>query len=590
MNTQTRILFFGAALCAALTFLNPLVIEADPGTTHLFELDGDAIDPNTDTLPDDWGTHDGCIGGTDSCGFVVGPSGDPNVTGGSSTVSVFLADATDSTDDVHAGGGSKDDLPLRGWKWKSGSVSDKTNIAEAMAAAYIDNGRLIIFFGSSLIAENGDANASYWFLQENVDAVGGKFVCPNKPSNEDCHTKGDVLVQANFSNGGTIATIGVFEWVGDGTGDIAPKGNLNTRFSGQARCTNSPGAPTLACAIVNDSGTEDAPDTWNHEAKSPVDFVDATEPNTDTDDYPETTFFEGGIDISEAFNADICVSTFLAGTRSSTSVRSIREDFALRSFNTCGVDLTASCELGGPNDDGLNADQTAFVYEFDGTVFATAGTVYDVEIYDMGADLDDTSDDTLVASFASVNTDGDVWDSYEIETTVNGASRRFQAIAAAEPDGEQTIVSDSFPLATCPVIDLDPMVSITKECRTCLAVESNMVKVTVHARGNVCNTGDLKLNSVTVTDDRGTPDDDEDDLTISLGNIGLNKCKPYTLNYAPVDSDSAYPGLATFSDGVSVSASTSLGFAVEDASAGATCPLCPDPDDPALEIECPALD
>jgi hypothetical protein len=104
-------------------------------------------------------------------------------------------------------------------------VPDKDNITNAYAAAYTVNGELLIYFGADRFANDGDAQLGFWFFQENVS------LNPNG-SFSGTHLVGDILVLANFSQGGSVSTIQVLEWVG--TGGNQQGGTLQLLFSSSA--------------------------------------------------------------------------------------------------------------------------------------------------------------------------------------------------------------------------------------------------------------------------------------------------------------------------------------------------------------------
>ena len=288
--------------------------------TGEFELDGDALDSVVNTVAgdvDDWSSlyADLIDTGNDL------PTGEIPGT--------FSHQADPAGDGIFTGGGSKDDLPIAGWEHKDGSVPPKDEITNAFAAAYNAAGDLIITFGLDRYSQSGDANVGFWFLQGDLSdplPADGTFGIE--------HQDGDILVISGFSNGGDVSTVTVLEWVeGAGTNGNA---NLQTLFSSaEAECGQHDGnndAP-LACGIANKVDlTANDPAPWPYQSKSGA-----------ARDYPTAAFFEGGINLTELLGGGTstpCFSSFLAETRSSTSVDAVLKDVVTDSFDLCTVDAT----------------------------------------------------------------------------------------------------------------------------------------------------------------------------------------------------------------------------------------------------------
>ncbi|HEV8546054.1 MAG TPA: hypothetical protein VGQ64_07150 [Candidatus Limnocylindrales bacterium] len=266
---------------------SPALAVHDEG---LFELDGNTAN-DAAVAGDDWDSHPGATGNRFT--FITDP-------------------LSQVTDQIFTGGGSKDDLNIPSWRHTAGSVPDKDNIEHAFAASYEAGGDTFVYFGLDRYANNGDAFVGFWFFKSAVGLnANGTF--------SGTHQVGDLLVLSNFTNGGAVSTIQLFEWVGSG-GDT--NGTLDLIASGNA-CTGSP-AVDKACAVAN---TVPINPSWT--------FDDKFEGGTDND-IPAGSFFEGGVNLDEVFGGDApCFSGFLAETRASQSVDATLKDFALGSFNTC---------------------------------------------------------------------------------------------------------------------------------------------------------------------------------------------------------------------------------------------------------------
>ena len=313
-----RKLGFLAALVTVMLIATTSLAVHDTG---IFELDGDAFaESAADTLPDDWDRLDD--------GF-----GDPDDDDGA-LASVFITDplgGRNDPDEIFTGGGSKDDLDIAAggvvganvgpWQHAVGSVPDKDNIEHAFAAAYTcpdgtDAGTaddLCLYFGLDRFARNGDAQVGFWFLKEDLNAdPDGSFSAP--------HSVGDILILSDFTNGGAISDIRVFQWVGTG-GDT--NGSLDN-VANEAGCDIAIGAHA-SCAQAN---TEVVPSPWDYDAKAGPD-----------NSFPLGSFFEGGVNLN-TLGLDIgCGGSFLAETRSSQSVDAVLKDFALGDFSLCTANI-----------------------------------------------------------------------------------------------------------------------------------------------------------------------------------------------------------------------------------------------------------
>jgi len=516
------------------------------GAVHdlgIFELDGNAIDSNGyATAPDDWDT---LYNGQGSAAAITNEAGTPPLV---------IADPAPVT--IFTQGGSKDINDISDWRYKDGSVPDKDDITNAYAAAYNHNNELVVYFGADRFANDGDAQMGFWFFQENVT------LNPDGTFNGN-HAVGDVLILANFTGGGTEVTIEILEWVGSG-GD-QKGGTLQLISSGSGNCASA-SAGSQYCAITN-LVPETSP--WPYTPKS-------GNPNK----FPIASFFEGGANITQIFNGMTpCFASFLAETRSSSSVTAQLKDFVLGSFPVCGVKITKDCSAGT-----VNADQTGFVWTFSGTVKNTGmGTLYDVTVTDDQATPNDTSDDVTfdlgtLGPGATTSYGPATFTTTVVNPPTNGAS-----VAAAIVAGGDKIVTDGPVYDECPKVQRDPHISVTKACQTGLAIMEPYVVVKISSSGQVCNpTGGtsgydpVNLVSVTVTDDKGTIGDTSDDEIFNIGDLAAGACKGWgPSEYYPATVNSLTPSAAQFTDTVTAKGTAVLGFGDVEDSASDTCFLCP---------------
>lgn len=240
--------------------------------------------------------------------------------------STFVNDGIGPT--IFTGGGSKDDLNTTGWKHKSGQTPDKDELLNAYAARYGD----LLYFGADRYSNSGDAVMGFWFFQNEVTALAGGTFGPG------AHKDGDILVLSDFTNGGGNVTIRVYRWNGPG-GDIAGSGAINGTLDliagTAAQTADCVGPPSVAngdpyCATVNTANT---PSPWPFQAKAS---------GAPANVFPPGHFFEGGIDLGFLNLGEECFASFLAETRSSTSVDATLKDFVGGGFERCESTVTTT--------------------------------------------------------------------------------------------------------------------------------------------------------------------------------------------------------------------------------------------------------
>ncbi|MDQ3867735.1 MAG: hypothetical protein M3304_13070, partial [Actinomycetota bacterium] len=226
--------------------------------------------------------------------------------------SVFVTDEAGRSDDAFTQG-SKDVQDLSEWRWASPGIPPKDDLLHAYAAAYESAEGTIVYFGADRIDTSGDAELGFWFLQkataENAD---GTFTGE--------HVVGDVLVLSHFERGGRVDDIQVYKWVGgseplelvlDEPGEDSP-----------------PECPEMAagddvCATVNNA---DTPSPWPYEAQGP---------KAPSNVFPAEAFFEGGANVTAILPAGACFSSFVAETRSSSSLVAELKDKVIGALSTC---------------------------------------------------------------------------------------------------------------------------------------------------------------------------------------------------------------------------------------------------------------
>lgn len=492
-----------------------------------FELDGNATQDVETAPPDDWAT----------------------LHAGGGSASVFTGVMADPSPQSIFGGGHKDIQAISQWRHKDGEVPDKDDLTHAYAASYNADGDLIVYFGADRIANAGDAFLGFWFFKQEVTAEpDGSF--------RGAHTPGDTLVLVNFpQSANAVPEIAVVEWDPSCTkaasnnpspGQCAAQ-NLRLLLEGSgstgAVCGSVPSG-ALACAIANE-GTVDSP--WPYASKDG--FVD---------EFPFETLFEGGVNLSQLLGDDACFASFMAETRSSSSFTASLKDFSLDSFPVCRIGITKQCTTGD-----VNADETGFVYSYSGTVTNEGfGTVYDVTVTDKG----ETFELGTLAPQESKGFGG------TFESSLNPATNQASVTAAQSPGGDP-ILSDQSDVVTCPSVDRDPLIGVSKECSTSVVEMDGKLVVSVAFSGQVCNeTGGssgvdpIGLKGVTVSDDHGIVTSPPNGV---IGNLAPNTCAAYAGSYLPTTNE------AIFSDTVTASGTANLGFGSASETASASCQLCP---------------
>ncbi len=267
-----RLLLVAAIAIGVVLVGVPLAGSVNPDING-FELDGNAAG----NLANDW-----------------------NALGTPLAFTGFRDDPTDGTDLGYGSGQTKDTRDIDQWTWEAADVTPaKSDIVHDYAAVYAEDGNLILYFGQDRqLDQSGDSNVGFWFLKNQVGMnPNGTF--------SGVHADGDLLIQSEFTNGGSISGIRVYKWLDDGLSPVT---------TGVGQCAGGKLGILNACAIVN-TGTIST--SWAGSLTAPY-------------------FFEGGLNLTALFpNTVPCFSTFLTNTRTSQSVNADLKDFGLGGINTC---------------------------------------------------------------------------------------------------------------------------------------------------------------------------------------------------------------------------------------------------------------
>lgn len=340
-------------------------------------------------------------------GTVPGPQGFISGPAGNALLRTFINDEG-AADQIFTQGGSKDfnDVNTAAqagptpsatpeWRHTTGSVPDKDEIDQAYAAKYIDpaTGDVVLVFGGTRHATNGDANIGFWFFQNTVGTnPDGTFT--------GFHKNGDLFLLSAFTGGGGTVGIRILVWVGS---DPANPGHLDTLANRQARCaalsgTLDPSGDTL-CDIT---GANPAGEAFVNNANTTAVWPYTPKGKSCGQNcIPIGASFEGGINLTDLNLQTECFSSFMLETRSSQSVDAVLKDFALGTFESCSVACTKMvtptqvCETDTVN-------HTASVsYEY--TVSSpTGGAAISVSVRDDEGTPDPaTSDDRYISGFTT---------------------------------------------------------------------------------------------------------------------------------------------------------------------------------------------
>jgi hypothetical protein len=593
------VLAIGAGLCSPVYAINPGI----PGG-GLFELDGNATQNNS--AKDDWDkvlykdvVTNGTIIATTSCTNGSCVANWPGVLADPPGKSLFVQ-------------GSKDLSEMDGWSCRDQGAPDKDELTNAYAVAYNVGGELVAFFGADRYDNSGTATMGFWLLQaaiaqpKCIPAGNGKFV--DAQGNPASHAVGDLLVVADFSNGGAIGTIRVFKWVGSGGSD----GSLNLLFealpgsNAAVDCANNISGDI--CGIINQTPVASP---WPYIPKGA----------SGDSDFIRYGFMEIGVNLSHIFGGATvpCYSTFVAETRSSAEPNAAQKDFVLGSFNVCGIGVSKICTNNQPN---LNVTPATFTYDAGGCLINTGfGAVSDFTIADSAdppnpaepltldnlrffrpgtaptsgqCDSDFGALQALAATGTQIGTTADIQPGEKIiwlanfTSSVNG--QHDIVTATAHSAGGGPALAPATDSAICPSRSFAPGISVTKNCEVYLDDTSGR-ELVVKSRitGDVCNTGDTPLNDVTVIDSTagGTPGNDMANPILTVSQL------PAQANYPTVDCGETSPSVAhydviytpnkkpgdtryTFADDVTATGTPPSGTGEpQGATAHAVCSLCP---------------
>ncbi|PLX78078.1 MAG: hypothetical protein C0615_04130, partial [Desulfuromonas sp.] len=427
MNRHILILWPVATFCLLL-FSSP----AFSAVTDLFEMDGngttEVYDDAANIYCDEYPADPDCAGVAASSALADGYFVDPLNT---------------QDDDIF--GGAKDSLDITEWKWKFGKSNAKNDIEHAFAALYqhpgpgTDTGKYFLYFGMDKLDNSGDAALGFWFLVNKTEKEGdGTFSVG--------HGLGDVLIQADVTQGGDIDRIEVYTWGENGllNDPVAPSQGLLHRAIAGTECN---GGDPEACGYMNNGDPNDTNagvdlTPWSFTFKGP-----GGPTTTDPGAHPVSTYFEAGLNLSALFpNGIPCLSSFVAETRQSQSETAELEDLLLAQFDTCSLDVDKEGpEYGKVGDD---AEYTITITN-DGALPLFKDTITDT-VFDLNNADSDTcgavlnpGDSCEIVYTYTIPADGD----NPLENTVTATYTRGTSTAEGSASHEMVIINPMISLS-----------------------------------------------------------------------------------------------------------------------------------------------
>ncbi len=286
----------------------------DVGNAGVFELDGNIVRDGTAT---DWGNGPGGAG-------LFSSTGTTNTLPPGGLDAHWVNDGPHSvTDATTFTTGSKDTLDINA-NWActpSSNITPKDDILHAYSFAIVPGsgsraGHLLIYGGFERFANNGAGDLGFWLLQDPTVSCSST---KGAVSFTGVHVVGDILAVGEFSTGGSVTTLNLFEWVG--ISKTTPQGVINITATGGADCTVAP-ATANVCARSN-TGPISTP--WPTQDKT-------SGPNT----LATAEFFEVGIDLTGLLGPNPpCINRFIFDTRTSPSLTATLVDYAEGQLATC---------------------------------------------------------------------------------------------------------------------------------------------------------------------------------------------------------------------------------------------------------------
>lgn len=421
-------------------------------------------------------------------------------------------------------GQSKDTNDVSQWKHKSSSVPDKDDITNAYAYAANDNDDLVVYFGGDRYSNSGDSSFGFWFFQENVEPlIDGTF--------NGNHRDGDLLVLADF---GSTNQIVVYEWI---------DGGVSLLLSNEdAECDEAKNQ--TICAVTNSIITLSP---WPYVPKEGIAGY-----------FPPLSFIEGKMNLNEIFanQTDLpCFTSFLAETRSSTSINAQLKDFVYGEFGICNIVSSIECPFAELSENGLE-----LVYIYNITVENDGfGTLYDINVY-YGDDIVGNFSILLknevkfiIGNFTSQNI---------FVTTESGNVTALPHKNSLEEDKLFDIFDAGE--AECPVLNFTLSIDVIKECFVELEEINNFISLRIDYDVVFCNSGELLIHTFLITE---TYEATATQIYIN-STLDLGECLLHQGYYYPSIN------VLNFTDSIEIEAKSLFGLSVPSSNTTAQCELC----------------
>ena len=497
------------------------------------------------------GTSFGNSCGTDAdCGGVPG--------------SCILCGTGDPT--VYTGQGSEtNNDALGGMTFNTATVPNKDDIDNVYAIAHLDpfppTGASTdiseVYSAFERTINNGDSHVDLEFLQDTIT-----LSAPCKGHLVGQRSAGDLLFSVEFTKGGVSGSPTLRTWLCDPTGlagntqgkcvggtndgsactfladcpqgrcgcDPIPAGKTTPAYSapttiggalgtpafnatqsvscGGWTCRNPDGTPALRC--VNPGGKNDGlACTTNGAACTDGGICQLA--------LGFNEFYELGVNLKAAGFAG-CINSFLPHTRSSQQFTATLKDFALLRFVTCqsAVTVTKSCTC-APNSTG-----DTIKVDISGQVCNPSTSSESVTLTSLTNDQPGTTFAGQCAPGTTALAPGDCCDytgTYSESSTCTPTDSVTATVKGAVSGVTKTKTSDPA-VCSCGTRGI----TVDKKCDC--AVNNAGTGINVSFSGQVCNTGDLALSGVSLTDDQGGV------TTPPSSTLAPGTCSPYSGSYA----------------------------------------------------------
>jgi hypothetical protein len=309
----------GASVVAMAAFPGVIVSGAVPPDVGggIFELDGNIAQNAATPPPYDW-----------ACVFPSAPSATCPPPASVMLSKIFQPDYA-LPDATTFAASNKDIVNVSSWQCgTSNNLLGKDDIQNAYGAAFVPTtgpkaNHLLLFLAQERATTTGDSFAGFWLMQHEHACSGGSFT-------NGGHDVGDLLVVSNYTNGGSTATVELYQWDPSNAAAVNNLVQLGTGYT----CEMTPPAgvsnPDDICGIANGGSVVEPWPPQN--TLSANGFVEVGIDATNLIPTPTLSDGSGG-----------CFSDFLAETRSSQELTATLKDFTTGRFHFCVSPQVTTC-------------------------------------------------------------------------------------------------------------------------------------------------------------------------------------------------------------------------------------------------------